>query len=88
MARLVILGSGSVFLCIMGHNVTSLSPFMIILSLLSIGGICLTTFIPAFLFTEETLVISASPSDDPEAESKTGEFSTRENMHYIYRQRM
>mmetsp|Transcript_21580 Transcript_21580/g.38070 ORF Transcript_21580/g.38070 Transcript_21580/m.38070 type:complete len:1026 (-) Transcript_21580:193-3270(-) len=49
MAKLVILGACSVLFCSMGHSVTPSSPLMIVLSVLSMGCICVITFVPAFM---------------------------------------
>ena len=49
MAKLVIVGSGSVMLCSMGYSTAPSSPLIKVMSLLGLGFVVLFTFIPTFL---------------------------------------
>jgi len=48
MAKLVIVGSGSVMLCSMGYSTAPTSSLIKVMSLLGLGFVILFTFIPAF----------------------------------------
>lgn len=49
MAKLVIIGSGFVILCSAGHSINHTNPLLLLLSVTSMGFICMMTFVPAFV---------------------------------------
>mmetsp|Transcript_6580 Transcript_6580/g.14884 ORF Transcript_6580/g.14884 Transcript_6580/m.14884 type:complete len:982 (+) Transcript_6580:198-3143(+) len=48
MAKLVIIGSGFVILCSAGQSINHTNPLSLVLSVTSMGFICMMTFVPAF----------------------------------------
>lgn len=81
MAWLVLIGSGSVILCSMGHNVSQTTPWMTVASILSFVSICFFTIVPAFT---DSKVITETTTDDfwDDDVSKTTAVidTTKENM--------